>query len=262
MESMKIKVDVQGTPLEVSLLVKPGDPKNPTFLALHGLQSSKELYQGLFEQAFMADFPCMAIDFIGFGESEKSEDFPYEINDQLDMVVGVIERLKIDKFHIIGHSLGGMVGTLLAQDYFRKVLSFSNLEGNLILEDSEKSAQIVGMMYGDFVQDYFPELKKNLKKSKEPSAEMRSQGLGKVAEFAFYETAQSIMEWTGKDDLKNTFNGLRCPKIFVCGDENEAKLKSIEDPSIVRMIPDSGHFMMLDNPKIFYKVIKQFLEEL
>src|SRR5271168_759384 len=81
-------------------------------LCLHGIQSSKELFDGLFELPLASNFSMLALDLVGFGKSSKPENFSYDIKDQAIVVTEVLRLIRMRKLHIVGHSLGGMIGTL------------------------------------------------------------------------------------------------------------------------------------------------------
>lgn len=50
---------------------------------------------------------------------------PYTLSDMADDAVGVLDALNIDKAHIVGASMGGMIGQLVAADHADRVLSFT-----------------------------------------------------------------------------------------------------------------------------------------
>ena len=50
---------------------------------------------------------------------------PYNLSDMARDAVGVLDALKIDRAHIIGASMGGMIGQLIAADHAKRVLSFT-----------------------------------------------------------------------------------------------------------------------------------------
>ncbi len=50
---------------------------------------------------------------------------PYDLGDMARDTVGVLDALDIDKAHIVGASMGGMIGQLVAADHAERVLSFT-----------------------------------------------------------------------------------------------------------------------------------------
>lgn len=50
---------------------------------------------------------------------------PYDLGDMARDTVGVLDALEIDRAHIVGASMGGMIGQLVAADHAERVLSFT-----------------------------------------------------------------------------------------------------------------------------------------
>ncbi|MEH6791047.1 alpha/beta fold hydrolase [Parasphingorhabdus sp.] len=55
----------------------------------------------------------------------KRQMAPYNLGDMARDAVGVLDALKIDRAHIVGASMGGMIGQLIAADHPDRVLSFT-----------------------------------------------------------------------------------------------------------------------------------------
>lgn len=55
----------------------------------------------------------------------KRQMAPYDLSDMARDAVGVLDALKIDKAHIVGASMGGMIGQLIAADHADRALSFT-----------------------------------------------------------------------------------------------------------------------------------------
>jgi pimeloyl-ACP methyl ester carboxylesterase len=60
-----------------------------------------------------------------------------------DIFVGVLAHFGIERFHLVGHSMGGLTALLLAHECPDRVLSFVDIEGNIAPEDCFLSRQIV-----------------------------------------------------------------------------------------------------------------------
>lgn len=50
---------------------------------------------------------------------------PYSLSDMARDAIGVLDALKIDRAHVVGASMGGMIGQLMAADHADRVLSFT-----------------------------------------------------------------------------------------------------------------------------------------
>lgn len=228
-------------------------------LCLHGIQSNKELFSDIFSIPLFDKYSMLAIDFVGFGESDKPENFSYDINDQAHLCSALIEKLKIDKAHIIGHSLGGMVGTVLLNLQKNKISSFVNMEGNLVLEDCGLSLDVAGKSFEEFRNSYFSKIRVDLEKSHEIGADKRRKAIELVPDYAFYKTSRSIVEWSKSRKLLDIFVSAPQRKLFMYGQRNSHKTKVLPKNMKTATINNAGHFMLLENPDECYKKIEEFL---
>lgn len=55
----------------------------------------------------------------------KRQMAPYNLGDMANDAVGILDTLKIEKAHIVGASMGGMIGQLIAGDHPDRILSFT-----------------------------------------------------------------------------------------------------------------------------------------
>jgi hypothetical protein len=228
-------------------------------LCLHGLQSNKQLFDGFFEQQLASGFSVLALDLVGFGKSSKPDEFSYDIQDQANVVVEVVRMLDVQSLHIIGHSLGGMIGTLLLNPLKDVVRSFVNMEGNLILADCGLSNEVSQCRFSRFQSHEFDRIKTSLRQSQAPGSIGRAKCLDEVPAFAFYETCQSIVQWSSTGKLLQVFSDACCCKLFVHGSATRKKAACLTGVVETTEIPSSGHFMLQDNPTACYKTIHDFL---
>lgn len=73
-------------------------------------------------------------------------DVPYTLDDMAADAVGVLDHLGVQRAHVIGASMGGMIGQLVAADYPERVLSFTSImstTGNPALPQATPEAQAV-----------------------------------------------------------------------------------------------------------------------
>lgn len=228
-------------------------------VGLHGLQSDKTLYSGLFEQNFLSNYSKLAIDFVGFGESDKPDTFSYTVEDQADVVLQILRQLEIKRMHLVGHSLGGMTGTLLLQILGNRPLSFANLEGNLVYADCGASREVIKYSLDEFTTKRYQELQDKIKQSSEPSAVMRAQWIDKIPAHVFYKSSLSIVEWSKSEKLKDIFNNSSVKRLFMYGGANIEKSASVSDTVQKVEISNAGHFMLIDQPDKCYQALNQFI---
>ena len=102
-----------------------GSPGAPPLLLLHGLGDSAADWDGV-APAFGGHWRVYAPDLRGHGRSDRPGDYSVELMEA--DVLAFLDALRLDRVDLIGHSMGGLVGYLLAGDHPERV-------GRLILED-------------------------------------------------------------------------------------------------------------------------------
>ncbi len=90
-----------------------GNPANPPLLLVHGWLSHKGVWASTIDR-LQATHYCIAVDLLGFGESDKPPDAAYSIVAQAKRVLEVADMLGWDTFALVGHSMGGQIATYIA----------------------------------------------------------------------------------------------------------------------------------------------------
>ena len=110
----------------------------PAVLLLHGFPTSGYDWRGVIDS--LADaYRCIALDFPGYGLSDKPAAYSYSLFQQTDVVEGLAKALGISEAHVVSHDVGTSVHTeLLAREQegrlgFR-VLSSTFLNGSMLQE--------------------------------------------------------------------------------------------------------------------------------
>ena len=117
-ELFNINEENQMSAIEVSYRIQGNGP--PLYM-VHGIGSRKTTWDSLIA-ALQEHFTCVSYDLRGHGESPVP-DTPYT----LDHLAQDLEALRIklghEKIHVIGHSLGGMIGPAYARAHPESILS-------------------------------------------------------------------------------------------------------------------------------------------
>jgi pimeloyl-ACP methyl ester carboxylesterase len=258
MEEIVIPLKYEEFNLEISAYIHKNSDN--WILCLHGLQSNKEIFKNLLPDSLFDDYSLLIIDFIGFGKSSKPEKFSYDLMEQTSIVQEIIRYLDMKKINLIGHSMGGMVGTLLLDAIPEKIISIINMEGNLILEDCGTSKDIKDFNFEEFHSTEFQKIKDNMKKSSEPSAKYREKWLNQIPDYAFYKSSLSIFNWSKSKKLLQIFMNSKHKKLYMFGDKNIQKTNSLNNKIQLAKISNAGHFMLIDNAKECTEQIEQFLQ--
>jgi pimeloyl-ACP methyl ester carboxylesterase len=101
----------------------------PPILLLHRCPFSKFMWRNMIPR-LNGRFRCVAPDLLGLGDTETPEGTDWTLRTQLDMVLGLLDRLGLDKVALVGHDQGGAIAQLLATAHSARMSA-------LVLADAE-----------------------------------------------------------------------------------------------------------------------------
>lgn len=94
--------------------VKPEGEQRGTVVLLHGKNFSGYYWERTARDFLKKGYRVVIPDQIGFGKSSKPIHFPYTFQLLASFTHDLIRELKIAHYHLIGHSMGGMLATRYA----------------------------------------------------------------------------------------------------------------------------------------------------
>jgi len=105
-----------------SYLESPRTEGQETIIMLHGFGASKENWLR-FSAPLSESYHLIALDLMGHGENTRDLKQSYSIASQVEYVHEIAKSLKLEKFHLIGNSMGGAISSLYAATYPEQVQS-------------------------------------------------------------------------------------------------------------------------------------------
>src|SRR5471032_1012022 len=254
-----VPLTVDGVALSIAALYRSGTRAPIVFL--HGFGSTKEDYADIVLHPAFDGHAVVAFDAPGCGESECADLSKICIPFLLETALQVLEHFNVERFHLVGHSMGGLTALLLAHRFPERVLSFTDIEGNIAPEDCFLSRQIV-----DFPADdpdaFFSAFIDRTRQAPAYASALYSASLRhKVRAGAVRGIFASMVELSDHADLMGKFLGLPCPRLFMYGEQNASLsyLSHIQAEG-VRLAPiaQCGHFPMYSNPIAMWQQIADF----
>ncbi len=118
----------------------------PALFMVHGIGSRRGAWAALIER-LRQDFTCISYDLRGHGASPIPPT-PYTLDDLVADLEALRRKLGIEKAHVIGHSLGGMIAPAYARAYPQHVLSLGLLStaAGRTPEDRAKVKAVIAAM--------------------------------------------------------------------------------------------------------------------
>ncbi|MDN3221132.1 alpha/beta fold hydrolase [Pseudomonas nunensis] len=255
----QLPLTVEGVQLDIAAIHRAGSRAPIVFL--HGFGSTKEDYADIVQKAAFAGRPFVAYDAPGCGDSQCSDLSKISIPFLVTTALQVLEHFGIERFHLVGHSMGGLTALMLAHQFPDRVLSFVDIEGNIAPEDCFLSRQVIDYPAADDDAFFAAFIERTRQAPAFASALYAASLKHKVRAGAVRGIFTSMVELSDNADLMGKFLGLKCPRMFMYGEQNASLsyLAHIQAQGVrLAQIPACGHFPMYSNPIAMWQQIADF----
>ncbi len=260
LETINVPLTIGQTRVDITGLYRGGTGTPLVFL--HGFGSTKEDYADVVQQEHLADRPVLAYDAPGCGATTCSDPTALSIPFLVSAAEQVLRAKRIERCHLIGHSMGGLTALMLADRNPAKVASLVNIEGNLAPEDCFLSRQIISHAH-DGPREFLAHFADRVSSSRYYSSSLFAASLPhKVRADAVKPIFDSMVDLSDHGGLLERFLALPLPKMFMYGQQNGSLsyLKRLADKGIeLAEIAHSAHFPMYSNPPAMWSRITGFV---
>ena len=244
-------------------------------LFVHGLGESGLCFKEAFDSRDMNEYSIVVPDMMGYGRSSSTASGDYSMESQIRRLWRLVEFLDLGSFYVVGHSMGGDIGTLMASsDTRRRIKGLVNIEGDLTPHDIFFSNRVVSAAEeGSFTEWFEKEFKEEIVLkgwgSKWSSCRRYYASLQFARPEAFLANAKEIYEKTqalpGRRECLTgfTYAALKMPKIFCWGSESLARgtQEFLEFASLRhRKFEPAFHWPMIDQAERFYAFLSEFIK--
>lgn len=251
----------------------------PFILFLHGLGESGLLFSEALLGAHLSAFNVLIPDWVGYGRSSASGTGDYSFSSYFRHIDTLLEHFGADQTFLVGHSMGGDIGTLLCgRDGGKRVKKFVNVEGNLTTFDLFISRQAIEAHdRGEFSRWYDTEFGPKIARrgtEEGPAFECYRRYYASLRFCrieAFLANARELVDLNppaegahlGQSEIGDMFANLPIPTLFFWGTaslhpRSQALLDSLDIPNVP--FQDARHWPMIDRPEEFYRALRDFLE--
>lgn len=256
----RVSLTVQQVPVDVSAIHRPGDLAPIVFM--HGFGSTKEDYADVVLQPAFDGHAFLAWDAPGCGDTRCDDLSRVNVPFQIDVARATIDAFGIDRFHLVGHSMGGLGALLLAHALPARVLSLTSIEGNVAPEDCFLSRQIVEHAHDD-AEVFFSRFVERAHAAPAYASALYAASLRhKVRAQAVAGIFRSMVTLSDHGDLLGKWLSLPCPTMFMYGAQN-AHLSYLPrlraHGTRLAEIADCGHFPMYSNPVAMWAALAAFV---
>ena len=233
---------------------------------VHGFLGSSTMWKPQID-FFKDHFRVITLDLPGFGKSNKAK-LHNNIQSISSLILECLEEKKINRFHLLGHSMGGMIVQEMAKregDKISKLICYSTgsigeMPGRFeTVDESRENLRKNGLknMARNIVKTWF--VKGEDSKYFNACIEIGKQTSIKAVD----NSLVAFKNWNGVDTLKNIKN----ETLIVWGDQDKSyNLEQIQtlEKNIVKsklvIFKNCAHNIHLEQPEQFNKTIRDYLK--
>lgn len=219
-------------------------------------------------QALSPHLDVIAPDLPGFGKSSHLAS-PDQISGHAQAVLDCLDGLGVQRFHLLGHSMGGMVVqemVRMAPQRVQRLVLYATGALGLLPGRFETMARSRERLREDGLEATARRISATWLREREASPS--APALGDLAAQASAQAAEAglwaMERWDGRDHLAH----IRQPTLIVWGDQDrsyqwaqiETLWRGIAGSSLA-VLPRCAHALHLENPAVFHRHLLDFLTE-
>jgi len=237
------------------------------FVFVHGYLGSSEMWN--FQKEFFSKHYRVIIPALpGFGESHNVKSLD-SINKMARQIIDLLDQKNIDKFNLIGHSMGGMIVqeiTKLIGDRVNKLICFATGSIGEIPGRFETIDETREKLKKDGTEVSFSRVPKKwfVKGDKDKNYFLCKNAVKDVSLEAADNALLAMKNWRGKEDLKNIKN----ETLIIWGDKDTSynfdqvdTLKKNIKNSRLEIFKNCAHNVHLEQPDEFNNLVQNFISE-
>jgi pimeloyl-ACP methyl ester carboxylesterase len=239
--------------------------KGYPLVLVHGYLGSSEMW--CYQRDYLSNF-CRVISpaLPGFGESYKAQSLD-SIHEMAKFIISIIDEKKIDKFNLLGHSMGGMIVQEIAKlegDRINKLICFATGSLGEIPGRFEPIDETRKKLKDEGTEVSFSRVPKKwfVKGDKDKNYYLCKNAVQNVSSKTADNALKAMKNWSGRDDLKNIKN----ETLIVWGnkdisynfDQIDTLNKNIKN-SKLEIFEGCSHNVHLEETEKFNDLIKKFI---
>ncbi len=242
----------------------------PTLVFVHGW-SGDQTYWNLQVEQFASRQQLVTLDLAGHGKSGNQRT-SWSIPAFAQDVVAVVEYLGLNEVVLVGHSMGGPV---VLEAACRMPTRVSGLVGvdtfpdKWVNFDNGERRQFLEPFATDFVQTTRNWVSQQLflPTSDPRLVERIAEDMSAAPPAIGLAAMEAIYQW-GKKECVQAFRQLRSPVFMIQAQRSQNNLQVVSGLASsfqsfqVFLVPEVGHFPMMEDPETFYRFLTQVIESL
>ncbi|MZP29982.1 alpha/beta fold hydrolase [Heliobacterium undosum] len=244
-------------------------------LLLHGIPTNSLLW-GQTIPYLAENYLVIAPDLLGYGRSGRGPTEDLTLPQQAGYMIGLLDRLGIPRVHVVGHDLGGGIAQILAVRHPDRVASFVVADG--VCFSNWPLPKVVSLRYPTAPEfEPSPAFIERMLRVGLFHQELATPELidAFVAPYAHatgaqeLQTASFALEHHQTEELVPHLANVQAPATFLWGQYDRYlppywgyRLNQTVPNSTFRILPECGHYSMIDNPPLFAQELLQHLQRI
>jgi pimeloyl-ACP methyl ester carboxylesterase len=200
---------------------------------------------------------AIALDLRGHGQSQPPANGDYSIDGLKADVTAVVDTLKLDRFVLVGHSMGGPAAIAYAAANPSKVAGLV-LVASAAKAPPEMAKDVIDSLEKDFGTVYAGYADTLLAGAQQDVAAKIRKGMLAVDQ----KTAMTIIKVLFAHDPLPGLKQYPGPKLAIITSEGDTPMDLHNQTHLPHMaIEDTGHWPQMDKPDEFNRVLEEFLKQ-
>jgi len=226
-------------------------------LFLHGLGSTSSAFDDIKNFDQLKNFNIITHDYAGHNRRPNDTYSDHPLSQAANECVNTIQHLN-ESIILAGHSMGNAIAILILQKAPEKIAGLVSLEGNLMRENCGLvSRNLVNAKNTDELEKIKHDLIEKFKTSPLPGWREWAKDLATMPVQTLQDYARELVALSDSGELLKTFQNFSGPKCYLYSDGYVGSTmvdKLIGIPA--HHIPNSGHFLMQDQPELCARYIR------
>ncbi len=200
---------------------------------------------------------AIALDLRGHGQSQPPANGDYSIGALEADVTAVVDTLKLDRFVLVGHSMGGPTAIAYAAENPSKVAGLV-LVASAAKTPPEMAKEVIDNLEKDYDTVYEGYAAKLLKGAQPEVARKVHKEMLAVDQ----KTAMTIIKVLFAHDPLPGLRQYTGPKLAIISSEGDTPMDLHNQADLPHVtIEDTGHWPQMDKPDEFNRVLEEFLKQ-
>lgn len=245
---------------------RPVENARHILLFIHGLGESGLCFEHLASREELDDCDLLIPDLPGYGRSPWTDGDALSLNAHADTLAQWLRDRGTGPVTLVGHSMGGVLACIFAEKHPDLTAAVIDVDGNKSPGDCVFSCQAIEYTLREFVASGFDTIRDKIYHVgiHDPAQRGYYASLCLADPRSFHLNSAELVSMSEARKMTDRLAALPMPKVYIAGvargasPETHVLLKVAKVD--VKNIEPSGHWPFIDQPDLFLREIRAFLD--